>query len=308
MLNGSLTARGEDGGSPRLSSDMCRKPILIATVLASILLAGAASAWPFSGAKKDAPVAAPTAKPAEPAPQTAKKASPDERAKAAGLDPMTRVAFWSRENSIDPTDAEAGTGLASALRALGRYDEAADAASRVLALHPTHGPALLEFARARITDNKGFYAIKPLQDLTALDPRDPRPWSLLGVAYEQNEQPDLARAAYEQALRLAPENPAALTNYALFKATHGDPQAAEAMLRRAVVQPGAGAAERQNLALVLGLEGKIAEAERLIRQDLPPEVANTNLAYLRTLSARPASAGPVRSWSSVQAAQGKAPS
>ena len=293
---------------------MCAKPILIATVLTATLLAGTASAWPFGAAKKDAPVAT-ASTPPKPAQVTAgaKKASPDERAKVERLDPMTRVAFWTRETNFDPGDADAGVGLANALRALGRYEEAADAADRVLGLHPKYGPALMEVARARISDNKGFYAVRPLQDAAALDPRDVKPWALLGVAYEQNEQPDLAKAAYEQALKLAPDNAAALTNYALFKATHGDPGAAEAMLRRAVAQPSAGATERQNLALVLGLEGKITEAERLIRQDLPPEAADTNLAYLRTLNTAKAAgaSASARSWSSVQAseaAQAKTPS
>lgn len=297
---------------------MCPKPNLAATVLAIALTAGAASAWPFGGPKKDAgpapaaPASGAAGKPAEASQQTAKKASADERAKVERLDAMTRVAFWTRETNFDPTDADAGVALANALRALGRYDEAADAADRVLGLRPNYGPALFEVARARVSDNKGFYAIKPLQALTGLDPRDVRPWALLGVAYEQNEQPDLARSAYEQALKLAPDNAAALTNYALFKATHGDPGAAEAMLRRAVAQPSAGATERQNLALVLGLQGKIAEAERLIRQDLPPEAADTNLAYLRTLNtAKAVPTGPIRTWSSVQASeavQQKAPS
>lgn len=297
---------------------MCRKPIVIATVLTGLLLAGSASAWPFGGPKKDAAhgkaANASTAAPALPAAaataQAERKASPEERAKVAALEPMTRVAFWTRETNLDPTDADAGVALANALRALGRYDEAADAAARVLSLRANYAPALFELARARISDNKGFYAIRPLQEAAALDPRDGRPWALLGIAYEQNEQPDLAKAAYEKALALAPNNPAALTNYALFKATHGEPQAAEAMMRQAVAQPGAGAAERQNLALVLGLQGKIAEAEQLIRQDLPPEAADTNLAYLKTLNARPAIAAP-RSWSSVQAADAartKAPS
>jgi Flp pilus assembly protein TadD len=280
-------------------------------------LASSTAAWPFGDAKATPPPAAAPAAPAPPkpadAPAGAQKASADERAKVERLDPMTRVAFWTRETNVDPSDAEAGVGLAGALRALGRFDEAADAAGRVLGLHPKYRPALFELARAQISAGKGFYAIKPLQDAAAMDPHDVKAFALLGVAYEQNEQPELARAAYVQAISLAPDNPTALTNYALFRATHGEPGAAEAMLRRAVAQPTAGPSERQNLALVLGLEGKLTEAEALIRQDLPPEAANNNLAYLRTLNAaKPTGApGSSRSWSSVQAAeaaQAKAPS
>jgi len=42
---------------------------------------------------------------------------------------------------------------------------------------------------------------------------------------------------------------------------------------------------RQNLSLVLGLQGKLDEAEKIQRQDLPPELADANMAYLRTAAA-----------------------
>lgn len=280
--------------------------IAVATVGAACI-AGPAAAWPFGGpaAQKPAPAAAqPTpAKPAEPTPAAPSKATPQQRAEADRLEPVARVAFWTREFNADPKDLEAGVKLSQALRAVGRYAEAADSAGQLLTVRPGYGPALMEMARAEISADRGFYAIKALKQASALDPRDWRPWSLLGVAYEQNEQPDLARAAHEQAVRLGPDSPQALSNYALFRAMHGEPQAAEAMLRKAVASPGAGAPERQNLALVLGLEGKLAEAEQLIRTDLPPEAADTNLAYLRSLNAAPASAGAVRSYTAVQAAE-----
>ena len=64
----------------------------------------------------------------------------------------------------------------------------------------------------------------------------------------------------------------------------GDAPTAETYLRQAVALAGAGPAERQNLALVLGLQGKLAEAESLIREDLPPAAAAANLAYLKSLA------------------------
>ena len=115
-------------------------------------------------------------------------------------------------------------------------------------------------------------------------PRDWRVYSLLALAHDQNQQPQEARAAYGQALALAPDNPAVLSNLGLWYATHGQPVLAETYLRRAVAQPEAGAQERQNLALVLGMEGKLADAESLMREDLPPEVAAGNLAYLRAVA------------------------
>ncbi len=100
------------------------------------------------------------------------------------------------------------------------------------------------------------------------------------MALEQSERPQEALAAHQRALSLAPDNAATLTNLGMYYATHGDPAQAEPLLRKAAAAPGAGPQERQNLALVLGLEGRYDEAERLARQDLPPAAVDNNLAYL----------------------------
>ena len=262
---------------------MCRNPKPTATVLAALLtacaLASPAAAWPFGPAK---PAAAPAAKPDATAADAApKKANAQERAAADRLDPLARSAFWAREAGVDPTDAPAGVELAAALRTLGRYAEANDAAAKVLVLYPDNEEALLESARASVAAGKGFYALDPLRRAEKVAPRDWRVYSLMAVAHDQNQQPDEARAAYGQALALSPDNPAVLSNLGLWYATHGQTAQGEAYLRRAAVQPAASAQERQNLALVLGMEGKLADAESLMREDLPPEVAAGNMAYLR---------------------------
>ena len=266
---------------------MCRKPKPTATVLALLLAAsacaGPAAAWPFGPKAAPAPakVATPATAPAEAAPV---KANAQERATADRLEPLARSVFWARETQLDPTDAQAGIELASALRALGRYPEAGDAAGKVLVLYPDNLDALLESARAAVGSGKGFYALAPLRHAETIAPRDWRVYSLLAVAHDQNQQPEEARAAYGQALALSPDNPAVLSNLGLWYASHGQPAVAEGYLRRAVAKPSASPQERQNLALVLGMEGKLADAESLMREDLPPEVAAGNIAYLQALA------------------------
>jgi Flp pilus assembly protein TadD len=44
---------------------------------------------------------------------------------------------------------------------------------------------------------------------------------------------------------------------------------------------------RQNLALVVGLQGRFTEAEAIARRDLPAEDAAANAAYLRQMLAQP---------------------
>jgi Flp pilus assembly protein TadD len=40
---------------------------------------------------------------------------------------------------------------------------------------------------------------------------------------------------------------------------------------------------RQNLALVVGLQGRFAEAESIVKADLPPDEAAANVAYLKQM-------------------------
>jgi Flp pilus assembly protein TadD len=286
---------------------MCRKPALAATALAFVLLAGPALAWPGGKSRKAEakPAAAATPQPtlgvqgvqsaAEAAPPRV-KATPAERAAADRLDPLARAAFWSKALNDDPRDLEAGIKLSKALRALGRNAEAVPVAQQVLALDPTNYEGLLELARANIGAGDAFFALQPLEQARRQNPRDWRPVSMAAIAYEATKQPDQAAAAFAEALRLAPDSPALLTNHALFLAGRGQVQAAEAEARKAAALPGAGPPERQNLALVLGLSGRLDEAEKLIRRDLPPAAADANLAYLRAMQ------GPgARSWAGMKA-------
>ncbi|MEI9891596.1 MAG: tetratricopeptide repeat protein, partial [Caulobacteraceae bacterium] len=186
----------------------------------------------------------------------------------------------------DPKDAEAGVKLASALRAIGRYPEAYDAAQAVLVTQPGNVEALLETARAAIAGAEGFYAIEPARKAMQASPKDWRAASLLAVGLDQAKRPAEAMEAHRKAMQMAPQNPLVLSNAALFYAAQGDRAQAETLLRKAVTLPGATVQVRQNLALVLGLQGKLAEAERIERQDLPPKMAEANLDYLKAAAAQ----------------------
>jgi Flp pilus assembly protein TadD len=283
---------------------MLLKRALLVTAFALVgapVLAASDPAGSTPAANVSAPAmqSVPAAKPRpRPAPV---KASPEQRAEVERLDPLARAAFWAREVDIDQTDMDARLKLAKALRALGKYEEAGANADQILVMQPTNYEALLESARDRIGQNQGFYGIDPAQRAEALQPRDWRPVSLLAVALEQSDRDSEALAAHQRALALAPANPATLSNLGMYYATHGDPTRAEPLLRKAVAAPGARAQERQNLALVLGMEGKLREAEQLQRQDLPPQAVANNLAYLHAAS--DPDAATAHTWQSVKTAQ-----
>ena len=285
---------------------MCRKRALAATaqmlppllMASALLIAGPALAWgskPTPAASAATPPAqskaAATVKTADQptsgaAADAKPKASPDVRAQAERLDPLSRAAFWASQVDADPKDAEAGVKLSSALRQIGRYPEAYDAAQAVLVQHPDNIEALLETARAALAGNEGFYAIEPARKALAASPKDWRAASLLAVALEQASRPVEALEAHRKALQIAPENALVLSNAAMFYASQGDKPQAETLLRKAAALPGANLQVRQNLALILGLQGKMAEAEQIERQNLPPQMAEANLDYMRSANAR----------------------
>ena len=55
---------------------------------------------------------------------------------------------------------------------------------------------------------------------------------------------------------------------------------------------------RQNLALVLGLQGRFEEAEKISRQDLPAGQAKADTAYLKQMVSQP------NSWQKLKAIDG----
>jgi Flp pilus assembly protein TadD len=261
--------------------------------------------WGLSGAVQ-AQTSAQTPAPAAAAPAR-KPADAATRASYDRADALSRSVFWAQEQQINPLDPLAGVKLAQALREMGQFDQAAETAQNVLTVQPANVDAMLEVGRAHIARGQAFYGINALEQARAAAPRDWRPLSLLGVAYQQVRRPDDAKTAWNEALRLSPDNPDVLTNAAIAQMGEGNAPAAEILLRRAAAQPTATLKVRQNLALSLGLQGKTAEAEAILRRDLPPEAADANLRWLaeRTAAATTPvaaaeTAGSARTWSSVQ--------
>ncbi|MBN8529859.1 MAG: tetratricopeptide repeat protein [Caulobacterales bacterium] len=273
---------------------MSRTALHLATVAALTLIAAPATAQQAS-APAQPPAAAQPAVPRVPA-------TAEQRAAYDRLDPLSRSVFWAAQQEINPADAEAGVKLSRALRELGNNDQAVQAAGQVLVLQPDNIEALMEVGRAHIARGQAFYGIASLEKARDLAPNDWRPLSLLGVAYQQVRRIDDARAAWNEGLRLSPDNPDILANAAVALAGSGDAASAETLLRRAVSRPDATLKTRLNLAMVLGLQGKMAEAEQILRRDLPPEAADRNLEWLRRRgqTSDAVSTETARTWSSLQ--------
>ncbi|RZJ84690.1 MAG: tetratricopeptide repeat protein, partial [Brevundimonas sp.] len=189
---------------------MSRTLALPATFAALILASGAPA---LAQTETPATVSAQTT-PAAPPAAPARPADAVTRAGYDRMDALARSVFWARENEINPRDPQAGVKLALALRELGQFDQAAATAQSVLVVQPANVEAMLELGRAHIARGQAFYGIAALEQARAAAPQDWRPLSLLGVAYQQVRRTDDARAAWNEGLRLSPDNPDILTNAA----------------------------------------------------------------------------------------------
>lgn len=98
---------------------------------------------------------------------------------------------------------------------------------------------------------------------------------------------------FERALSLAHNHPSLVNNLALAHAMSGEAERAEGMLRQASIANPASPKIRQNLALVLSLQGRYDEAKQIASQDLTPEKAAKNTETLRRIVKLEPKAAPV---------------
>ncbi|MGJ8558899.1 MAG: tetratricopeptide repeat protein [Litorimonas sp.] len=178
---------------------------------------------------------------------------------------FAQAAFWSHEYDLNPTDLEATLKLAASVRKLGNPGRAVEITQTSRTIHPRDPYLLAEHAAGLIADQRALDAIPVLDQGLRVTQGYGRLWSLKGAALDQMEEYEAARQNYDRALRITPNDPNVLTNLGLNYALSGDLRSAEMWLRRAADMPGAGGSARENLAMVLQLQGRTEEAERELR-------------------------------------------
>jgi Flp pilus assembly protein TadD len=195
---------------------------------------------------------------------------------------------WRPVYEADPTNARAATIYGRALRELQQKQQAVAVLQTAALKNPQNQPLLGEYGRALADVGQFKQALEVLS--RAHTPDKPK-WRVLmaqGAVLDQMGQSEQARSYYDAALKLQPEDPSILSNLALSHALSNELETAEGLLRRAQANPNATMRVRQNLALVLALQGKYDEAQDVASRDLPPEQSAANIAYIREMMARPA--------------------
>jgi Flp pilus assembly protein TadD len=205
--------------------------------------------------------------------------------KASLAEPGRGVDFYRDRFRAHPDDADAALQYGKALRAAGQKSQAVAVLEQATIAHPDDKALLAGFGRA-LADNANFQqAFDVLSRAHSPENPDWRILSAQGAVLDQLGRAEEARQYYASALKISPDEPSVLSNLGLSYLLSKDLGMAEETLRRAYGRPNAEPRVRQNLALVVGLRGNVAEAESIMKADRPAGEAAADIAQLRHLLA-----------------------
>jgi Flp pilus assembly protein TadD len=203
--------------------------------------------------------------------------------KSPAAEPRRGVEFYRDRFRANPEDADAALQYGKALRAAGQRSQAVAVLEQATIAHPSDKALLAGYGRA-LADNGNFQqAFDVLGRAHTPDNPDWRILSAQGAVLDQLGRGEEARQYYASALRISPEEPSVLSNLGLSYLLSKDLPKAEETLRRAYSRADADPRVRLNLALVVGLRGRVAEAESIVKADRPAGEAAANVAYLRRM-------------------------
>jgi Flp pilus assembly protein TadD len=208
--------------------------------------------------------------------------------------------LWQPRFEANPGDVNAALRYARALRALDQKAQAVAVLQQAAIRSPNHAELLGAYGKALADVGRYKEAAEALGRAHAPERPDWRILSAQGAVADQMGDHARAQSYYEAALKLVPQEASVMSNLGLSYALAKRLPEAERWLRDAADAPKADARVRQNLALVLSLQGKFAEAEAVLKRDLSPEDTAALMADLRGLVSQP------NSWRAIKRADANA--
>ena len=196
------------------------------------------------------------------------------------------ISYLSKRYEKKPKDKRIGLGYANALRMSGRDDQALSVMQQMVIHHPTDNDVLSAYGKALASTGELAKALKVIHRAQRPDNPDWRLFSAEGAILDQLDRPQEAREYYRKALQIVPGEPSILSNLGMSHLLTGELKTSENYLRQAIDRSGANSRIRQNLALVIGLQGRFQEAEKIAAGELNNSEAEANVAYLRQMLAQ----------------------
>jgi Flp pilus assembly protein TadD len=214
-----------------------------------------------------------------------------EKAEVKSSNPRRDLEAYRERFRANPKDGEAALKYGKALRATGQKAQAVAVLEQASMAHPGNQALLAGYGRA-LADNGNFQQAFDVLG-RAHKPEDPD-WSILsaqGATLDQLGRFEEARQYYASALKIVPDEPSVLCNLGLSYVLSKDLAKADEALRRAYSLASSDPRIRANRALVLGLQGRMNEAEIIAKADLPPDQGAANVAALKQMLARKQASG-----------------
>ena len=189
----------------------------------------------------------------------------------------------------DQKNLELGLAYADGLEKLGQGDQQLRVLATLSEQIPENKNIKAVYGKKLLASGRPEQAIPVLKSVADSGTDDWRILSALGSAYDQQGQYGMARETYQKALALQPNQISVLNNMGMSYALEGNLKEAEETLRSAVALPEGKSLPRlrQNLALVVGLQGRFEESRKIASEDLPAEEVEANMAYLQKMLSQP---------------------
>lgn len=217
-------------------------------------------------------------------PATAAVATDGDKAASGQQNELQKAtAYWGQQFAKSPSDLKPALSYARNLKALGEKQKALSVLQQAAVFHDGDPELAGEYGRLALEMDQLAAAAKLLE--IADNPAKPD-WKVIsarGTVLAKQGNYKEAIPFYERALTLAQDQPSVLNNLAMAYAMGGEPKKAEDILRKASSVPGASEKVHQNLALVLGLQGRYDEAKAEGGKAGTSDSAAANTDYIRKM-------------------------
>jgi len=206
---------------------------------------------------------------------------------------------WAAYYQKHPNDKKAALNYAAALRLNRQTNQAVAVLRRAVVAHKNDQEVASAYGKALAASGQFKEALTVIRNANPPHKPDWKLTSAEGAILDQIGENAAARIKYQEALKISPGEPTVLSNFGLSYVLTNDLAKAENILRKAAASPKANSKVRQNLALVLGLQGKFKEAESVANNELSKEQAAANISYLRAMLRQP------NTWDKIKGQDGK---
>jgi Flp pilus assembly protein TadD len=217
---------------------------------------------------------------------TGSVASPTAPSPRSEADWRKDIDVYGQRYRNEPKDAEAALRYGTALRATGQRAQAAAVLEQAAIANPGDRALIAAYGRALVDNGNYQQGFETLSRAHSPDSPDWHILSIQGTALDRLGRHEEARRYYDNALKIRPDEPSVLSNLGMSYLLSKQLANAEQVLRRAHEGDRSDMRIRQNLALAIGLQGRVPEAESIVSAGLPPDEAAESVSTLKQMLPR----------------------